>query len=54
MPGVHGGCCALNTASALVKLGLRAAVVGKVGVDPFGDLRVKLLDERRVVRSGVH
>ncbi len=50
---VHGGGCALNTASALVKLGLRAAVVGKVGVDPFGDLLVKLLDERRVVRSGV-
>ena len=50
---VHGGGCALNAASALVKLGLRAAVVGKVGVDPFGDLLVELLDERRVVRSGV-
>jgi sugar/nucleoside kinase (ribokinase family) len=50
---VEGGGCALNTASMLAKLGLRATVVGKVGVDPFGDLLVRLLDERGVGREGV-
>lgn len=51
--GVHGGGCALNTASALVTLGLDAAVVGKVGADPFGDVLLRLLDERGVERDGV-
>lgn len=51
--GVHGGGCALNTASALVALGLEAAVVGKVGADPFGDVLLGLLDERGVGRGGV-
>jgi sugar/nucleoside kinase (ribokinase family) len=50
---LHGGGCALNTASALVRLGLEAAVVGKVGADPFGDFILRLLDERGVGRSGV-
>ncbi len=51
--GVHGGGCALNTASALVALGLEAAVVGKVGDDPLGDVLLGLLDERGVGRDGV-
>ena len=50
---LHGGGCALNTASALVRLGLRAAVAGKVGPDPFGDFVLALLDERGVDRRGV-
>jgi sugar/nucleoside kinase (ribokinase family) len=50
---LHGGGCALNTASALVRLGLEAAVVGKVGADPFGDFIFQLLDERGVDRRGV-
>jgi sugar/nucleoside kinase (ribokinase family) len=50
---LHGGGCALNTASALVRLGLEAAVVGKVGADPFGDYILQLLDERGVDRRGV-
>jgi sugar/nucleoside kinase (ribokinase family) len=50
---LHGGGCALNTASALVRLGLEAAVIGKVGADPFGDFILKLLDERGVDRRGV-
>ena len=50
---LHGGGCALNTASALVRLGLEAAVVGKVGADPFGDFILQLLDERGVNRRGV-
>jgi sugar/nucleoside kinase (ribokinase family) len=51
--GVHGGGCALNTASTLVALGLEAAVVGKVGADPLGDVLLGLLDERGVGRDGV-
>ena len=50
---MHGGGCALNTASALVALGLEAAVVGKVGDDPLGDVLLGLLDERGVGRDGV-
>jgi sugar/nucleoside kinase (ribokinase family) len=50
---LHGGGCALNTASALVRLGLTAAVVGKVGADPFGDFILQLFDERGVDRRAV-
>jgi len=50
---LHGGGCALNTASALARLGLRAAVAGKVGADRFGDFVVELLDERGVDRRAV-
>ena len=45
---LHGGGCALNTATALVRFGLQAAAVGKVGCDPFGDFILGLLDERGV------
>jgi len=47
---LRGGGCALNTASALARLGLRASVAGKVGVDRFGDFLGELLDERGVDR----
>lgn len=50
---LHGGGCALNTATGLSRLGLQAAVVGKVGCDPFGDFLVSLLDERGIDRRGV-
>lgn len=50
---LHGGGCALNTASALIRLGLEAAAIGKVGADPFGDFILQLLDERGVDRRGV-
>jgi sugar/nucleoside kinase (ribokinase family) len=50
---LHGGGCALNTASALVRLGLTSAVVGKVGADPLGDFILQLLDERGVDRRAV-
>jgi sugar/nucleoside kinase (ribokinase family) len=50
---LHGGGCALNTASALVRLGLTASVVGKVGKDAFGDFILQLLEERGVARCGV-
>jgi sugar/nucleoside kinase (ribokinase family) len=50
---LRGGGCALNTASALARLGLRAAVVGKVGEDPLGDFLLGLLRERGVDARGV-
>ena len=50
---LQGGGCALNTASALVRLGLRAGVAGKVGPDRFGDFVLDLLDERGVDRRAV-
>jgi sugar/nucleoside kinase (ribokinase family) len=50
---LHGGGCALNSASALSRLGLRSSVAGKVGADALGDHLLRLLDERGVDRSGV-
>ncbi len=50
---LRGGGCALNTASALARLGLHAAAAGKVGADPFGDFLLALLDERGVDRRAV-
>ena len=50
---LRGGGCALNTSSALVKLGLDASAVGKVGADAFGDFVVSLLAERDVEAGGV-
>jgi sugar/nucleoside kinase (ribokinase family) len=50
---LRGGGCALNTASALARLGLRTSVVGKVGVDRFGDFLGELLDERGVGRQAL-
>ena len=50
---LRGGGCALNTSSALVKLGLTAAAAGKVGTDTFGDFLLALLDARGVDRRAV-
>jgi sugar/nucleoside kinase (ribokinase family) len=50
---LHGGGCALNTASALVRLRLRAGVAGKVGDDALGTFLLGVLDERKVDRRGV-
>ena len=50
---LHGGGCALNTASALVRLGLSAGVVGKVGDDDLGAFVLSLLDARGIDRRGV-
>jgi sugar/nucleoside kinase (ribokinase family) len=50
---LHGGGCALNTASVLVRLGLSAGVAGKVGDDALGAFLLELLDERGVDRGGV-
>ena len=50
---LRGGGCALNTASALVHLGLRAAVIGKLGADAFGDAICDLMAKRGVDRGAV-
>ena len=50
---LRAGGCAVNTASALAKLGARAAVAGKVGADPFGNFLLGVLDARGVERRGV-
>ena len=50
---LHGGGGALNTATALMRLGLGVAVVGKVGTDAFGNFLLGLLDERGVDDRGV-
>jgi sugar/nucleoside kinase (ribokinase family) len=50
---LHGGGCALNTASVLARLGLTAGAAGKVGGDALGAFLLSLLDERGVHREGV-
>lgn len=50
---LHGGGCALNTSTALARLGLRAVICGKVGNDAFGNFILGLLAERGVDSSGV-
>jgi sugar/nucleoside kinase (ribokinase family) len=50
---LRGGGCALNTSSALARLGLRAAALGKLGADPFGDYLLGLLAERGVADGGI-
>lgn len=50
---MRGGGSALNTASALVRLGLHAGAAGKVGADAFGEFLLGLLDERGIDRRGV-
>jgi sugar/nucleoside kinase (ribokinase family) len=44
------GGCAINTATALGRLGVSAAVAGKVGADPFGDFLLGVLEERGLDR----
>jgi sugar/nucleoside kinase (ribokinase family) len=50
---LRGGGCGLNTAGALVRLGLRADVLGKVGADALGDFVLDLLSDRGIGRQGV-
>jgi sugar/nucleoside kinase (ribokinase family) len=50
---MRGGGSALNTASALVRLGLRAGAAGKVGADPFGEFLLGLVGERGIDRRCV-
>lgn len=50
---LHGGGCAANAATALAKLDMPVEVIGKVGVDPFGDFVISVLEERGIGTRGV-
>lgn len=45
---LHTGGCAINTATALARLGLPVEVIGKIGSDSFGDFVLNALTERRI------
>lgn len=50
---LHAGGCANSTATDLAKIGIRTAVIGKVGNDGFGDFMVNSLRRNGVDCSGV-
>ncbi|MCE5314551.1 MAG: carbohydrate kinase family protein [Armatimonadota bacterium] len=50
---LHGGGCANNTGIGLAKIGIKTAVIGKVGNDGFGDFMVNSLAKSGVDASGV-
>lgn len=50
---LHTGGCAVNTGSALAKLGIPTAVLGKVGDDGFGNFIVDTLRQRNIDTRGI-
>ncbi len=50
---LHTGGCAVNTGIALAKLGVRTAVMGKVGEDGFGDYIINTLHHYHIDTAGV-
>ena len=50
---LHTGGCASNTATALARLGVPVEVVGKIGLDPFGDYVLNSLAERGIGSKGI-
>jgi sugar/nucleoside kinase (ribokinase family) len=50
---LHTGGCAINTATALGRLGLPVEVIGKVGLDSFGDFVLNALAERSIGSRGI-
>jgi sugar/nucleoside kinase (ribokinase family) len=50
---LHTGGCACNAATALAHLGLPVEVIGKVGVDSFGDFILEALAERGIGVQGI-
>jgi sugar/nucleoside kinase (ribokinase family) len=50
---LHTGGCAINTATALARLGLPVEVIGKIGTDSFGDFVLNALAERGISSIGV-
>jgi len=50
---LHAGGCAANTGLALTKLGVKTAVMGKVGDDGFGQFLAQTLDSHGVDTRGV-
>ena len=50
---LHTGGCAINAATALASLGLPVEVIGKIGMDSFGDFLLDALAERGIGSKGV-
>ncbi|MGC9399688.1 MAG: carbohydrate kinase family protein [Anaerolineae bacterium] len=50
---LHTGGCAINVATALARLHIPVTVIGKVGVDPFGDFLLDQLEQRGIERDYV-
>jgi sugar/nucleoside kinase (ribokinase family) len=50
---LHTGGCAINTATALARLGLPVEVIGKVGLDSFGDFVLNALAQRSIGTRGI-
>lgn len=50
---LHTGGCANNTGTDLAKIGIKTAVLGKVGNDGFGDFLVNTLEHEGVNCAGV-
>jgi len=50
---LHTGGCAINSATALARIGLPVEVIGKVGADPFGDFLLNAMSERGIGINGV-
>lgn len=50
---LHTGGCASNTGTALAKIGVDAAIIGKVGDDGFGDFMVNELSKHGADCSGI-
>lgn len=50
---LHSGGCAANTGVSLAKIGIRTAVIGKVGNDGFGDFLVQVLQKHGIDTRGV-
>lgn len=50
---LHTGGCAINTATALSGLGLPVEVIGKIGLDAFGDFLLRELESRGIGVRGV-
>ena len=50
---LHGGGCANNTGIGLAKIGVKTAVIGRVGNDGFGDFLVNSLEKNGVDCTGM-
>ncbi len=50
---LHTGGCAVNSATALARLGVPVAVIGKVGADALGDFMLRKLEGRSIDTRGV-
>ena len=50
---LHGGGCANSTGIGLAKIGVKTAVIGKVGNDGFGDFMISNLSRSGVDCAGV-